>query len=69
IIAEHIKGLKEYHQIILITHDLHLASYINSPVLFIKDETTHYYEDDFFNDATLEELYNVSFDSLVVKYD
>ncbi|MEN8302673.1 MAG: ABC transporter ATP-binding protein, partial [Campylobacterota bacterium] len=44
IIAEHIKGLKEYHQIILITHDLHLASYINSPVLFIKDQTTHYYE-------------------------
>jgi len=69
IIAEHIKGLKEYHQVILITHDLHLASYVNSPVVFIKDKTTHYYEDDFFNDATLEELYKVSFNSLAVKYD
>ena len=69
IIAEHIKGLKEYHQVILITHDLHLASFINSPVVFVKDKTTHYYEDNFFNDATLEELYGVSFDSLVVKYD
>ena len=69
IIAEHIKGLKEYHQIILITHDLHLASYVNNPVVFIKDKSAHYYEDDFFNDTTLEELYNVSFDSLAVKYD
>jgi len=31
IIAQHIKGLKEYHQVILITHDLHLAAYIDSP--------------------------------------
>ena len=69
IIAEHIKGLKEYHQIILITHDLHLAAYVNNPVVFIKNRTTHYYEDNFFNDSRLEELYNVSFDSLAVKYD
>ena len=69
VIAEHIKGLKEYHQIILITHDLHLASYVASPVIFIKDKTTHYYEDNFFDNATLEELYNVPFDSLAVKYD
>ncbi len=69
IIAEHIKGLKKYHQIILITHDLHLASYVNSPVVFIKDKTTHYYEENFFNDSTLEKLYDVSFDSLAVKYD
>ena len=69
VIAEHIKGLKEYHQIILITHDLHLASYVASPVIFIKNKTTHYYEDNFFDNATLEELYNVPFDSLAVKYD
>jgi len=69
IIAEHIKGLKEYHQIILITHDLHLASYVGSSVIFIKDKTTHYYEDNFFDDATLEELYNVPFNSLAVQYD
>ena len=69
IIAEHIKGLKEYHQIILITHDLHLASYVDNPVVFIKEKTTHYYEKNFFNDSTLEELYGVSFNSLAVKYD
>ena len=69
IIAEHIKGLKEYHQIILITHDLHLASYVDNPVVFIKEKTTHYYEDNFFDDATLEELYNVPFNSLAVQYD
>ncbi len=69
VIAQHIKGLKEYHQVILITHDLHLASFIESPVLFIKEKSAHYYEKEFFNDATLKELYGVTFDSLVVKYD
>jgi len=69
IIAEHIKGLKEYHQIILITHDLHLASYVNSPVVFIKEQQAHYYEKDFFNDDTLQELYGVAFNSMAVKYD
>ncbi|MEA3370986.1 MAG: ABC transporter ATP-binding protein [Campylobacterota bacterium] len=69
VIAEHIKGLKEYHQIILITHDLHLASYVNSPVAFIKERTTHYYEENFFDDTTLQELYGVSFNSLVPQYD
>ncbi|MCD4668335.1 MAG: ABC transporter ATP-binding protein [Sulfurimonas sp.] len=69
IIAEHIKGLKEYHQIILITHDLHLASYVNNPVVFIKDKTTTLYENNFFNDDNLEELYDVKFNSLVAQYD
>ncbi len=69
IIAKHIKGLKEYHQIILITHDLHLASYVDSPVAFIKDKTAHYYEKDFFNDKELEKLYGVSFNSMVISYD
>ena len=69
IIAEHIKGLKEYHQVILITHDLHLASFIGSNVLFIKDKTANYYRDSFFKDALLEELYGVSFNSLAVSYE
>ena len=69
IIAQHIKGLKKYHQIILITHDLHLASYIDSPIAFIKEKSLHYFEDGFFNDETLEELYGVSFNSLAVQYD
>lgn len=69
IIAQHIKGLKEYHQVILITHDLHLASFVDSPVVFIKERQTHYYEKDFFNDATLQKLYGVAFNSMAVKYD
>ena len=69
IIAEHIKGLKDYHQIILITHDLNLASYIKSPVVFIKEAKAKLYEDDFFNNSTLEELYGVKFESLAVKYE
>ncbi len=69
IIAKHIKGLKEYHQVILITHDLHLASYVDSPVAFIKDRTAYYYEKNFFNDKELEKLYGVSFNSMVISYD
>jgi len=69
IIAEHIKGLKDYHQIILITHDLNLASYIKSPVVFIKEARAKLYEDGFFNNSTLEELYGVKFESLAVKYE
>jgi iron complex transport system ATP-binding protein len=68
IIAEHIKGLKEYHQIILITHDLHLACYVDSPIAFIKDKKAHYYEREFFQDETLGELYGVEFSALAVKY-
>lgn len=69
IIAEHIKGLKEYHQVILITHDIALAAYIDSPVVFIKNKNLHHYEDDFFKDETLEELYGVPFKELEVQYD
>lgn len=69
IIAKHIKGLKEYHNVILITHDLHLACYIDSPVVFIKDKSALNYEKDFFSDETLQDLYGVEFSSLAVKYD
>ncbi|MDD2448789.1 MAG: ABC transporter ATP-binding protein [Sulfurimonas sp.] len=71
VIAKHIKGLKEYHQIILITHDLELASFINSPTLFLKNEAASYYEkyDEFYNEAKLEELYGATFDGLAVRYD
>ncbi|MEA2090928.1 MAG: ABC transporter ATP-binding protein [Campylobacterota bacterium] len=69
IIAQHIKGLKDYHQVILITHDLHLASFIDSPTLFIKDSSATYYEKDFFQDSVLKELYGVEFSNLAVKYE
>ncbi len=69
VIAEHIKGLKDYHQIILITHDLHLASYVDSPTAFIKEKELLLFENGFFQDENLERLYGVKFDSLAVKYD
>ncbi len=69
VIAKHIKGLKEYHQIILITHDLNLASFVGSEVVFIKDAQATLYKDDFFTNENLEELYGVAFESLAVKYD
>ena len=69
IIATHIKALKENCQVILITHDLHLANFIDSPTAFIKEKTLHYYEDGFFSDKNLEEHYGVSFNSLAVQYD
>jgi len=69
LIAEHIKGLKEYHQIILITHDLHLACYIDSPVLFLKDKQLSYYEKEFFDDDVLQKLYGVNFHSMALQYD
>ncbi len=68
IIAQHIKGLKEYHQIILITHDLHLASYVDSPALFIKEGDASYYKDGLSDDTILKELYGVAFNSLAVRY-
>lgn len=69
IIAQRIKALKEYHQIILITHDLNLAFYIDSPALFIKNSKVEYFEHGFFNSDKLKELYGVKFNSLVVDYD
>ncbi|MCK9492217.1 MAG: ABC transporter ATP-binding protein [Sulfurimonas sp.] len=70
-IAKHIKGLKKYHQIILITHDLDLASYIDSPTIFLKSKSATYFEkyEEFYNEAKLKELYEVEFDGLVVRYD
>ena len=69
VIAQHIKGLKDYHQVILITHDLNLASYIDSPVVFIKETKAKLYKNNFFNNTNLKNLYGVEFESLAVKYD
>ncbi|PNV83157.1 MAG: ABC transporter ATP-binding protein [Sulfurimonas sp.] len=68
VIAQYIKKLKETHQVILITHDLHLACYIDSPIAFIKDKKAHLYGRDFFDDEVLKELWGVEFFSLAVKY-
>ncbi|MCK9472864.1 ABC transporter ATP-binding protein [Sulfurimonas sp.] len=69
IIASYIKKLKVTHQVILITHDLHLACYVENPILFIKDKNAHLYGKDFFDDEVLKELYGVGFCSLAVKYE
>jgi ABC-type cobalamin/Fe3+-siderophores transport system ATPase subunit len=69
IVANYIKNLKNTHQIILITHDLHLASFIGSDIAFIKEQHVAFYGDTFFNDKILEELYGVSFNSLVLEYE
>ena len=71
IIANHIKNLKKSLNIILITHDLHLASYINSPLLFVSDKKIDFYKDtdSFFSEDTLEKLYGVAFNGLMVDYE
>jgi len=69
VIAQRIKSLKDYHQIILITHDLNLASFIQSDVVFIKDKSASFYEDNFFTNGNLAKLYGVEFEALAVKYD
>ena len=69
VIAQHIKGLKKYHKVILITHDLHLASFIDSEILFIKDSHLLSFKNDFFDDENLEKLYDVRFKNLVAQYD
>lgn len=68
VIAHFIKKLKETHQVILITHDLHLACYVDSRVAFIKEKKAHLYGRDFFDDEILKELWGVEFHSLAVKY-
>lgn len=68
IIASHIKKLKESHQILLITHDLNLAHFICSPVAFIKNRELQYFENEFFQDENLQNLYGVKFNSLAVVY-
>lgn len=68
VIAQHIKTLKKQHQIILITHDLHLAHYIDSEVLFVKNSSIEHYKEGIFTDAMLQKLYGVKFTNLVVEY-
>ncbi len=69
IVAKHIKDLKQTHQTVLITHDIHLAHFINNPVLFLKNKTAHYFEEYFFTDENLSKLYDVPIKSLAVQYD
>ena len=69
IIAKHIKELQKSHTVILITHDLHLAAFIGSKILFLDDTTAALYGDEFFDDKVLERLYGIAFHALAVEYD
>ena len=69
IIAKHIKELQSSHTVILITHDLHLAAFIDTEVLFLKKADATLYTKEFFTDKRLEKLYGVAFNALAVKYD
>jgi iron complex transport system ATP-binding protein len=69
VIANYIKKLKETHQVILITHDLHLACYVDNSIAFIKDKKVRIYDNGFFDDEVLRELYGAPFYSLAVKYE
>jgi iron complex transport system ATP-binding protein len=68
-IAQTIKELQTSHQIILITHDLHLASFMQNPVIFIKERSAFFFEEEFFSDENLQKLYGVKFNSLVASYE
>ena len=68
LIAKEIKNLKKNHQVILITHDIHLAKYFESSVLFIKDKQAVYFENNFFQDENLSMLYGVEFNNMVLNY-
>ncbi len=67
IIGNHIKELKQKHQVVLITHDLHLAHFIDSPILFVQEKQVRF-ETDFFQAERLQALYGVAFDNLAVAY-
>ena len=69
-IAKHIKELKNRYFVILITHDLHLANYIGSEILFLKDKKLQHFKqsDNFFEPKNLSELFGVEFDGMDIKY-
>jgi iron complex transport system ATP-binding protein len=69
IIASHIKKLKQTHQTILITHDIHLARFIDNHVLFLQEKQVFYFENNFFTDENLSRLYGVRFSSLEIQYE
>ncbi len=67
--AEVIKSLQQKHQILLITHDIELAHFIDFDVLFIKERNlVEFSSEEFFQDSTLSSLYGVEFYDLRVFY-
>ena len=61
LIAKHIKALQQEHQVLLITHDLALAEFMHTPILFMQKESVQLFEKNFFNDERLSRSYAVEF--------
>ena len=53
--------LRKKHTVILITHDIQLASHFKDPVLFLEDKKATFYEKDFFQLEILKNSYGVNF--------
>jgi iron complex transport system ATP-binding protein len=68
-IAHTIQKLKAEHRIIVITHDLRLAAFLNTPLLFIANQTATLYEDNELFFSSLSTHYGVAFEGLEVRYD
>jgi len=69
-IAKVIKNLLEKHQILLITHDIALARFMELDVLFMQNSRLSFYEyKTFFCDKTLSNLYGVTFKNMEIFYE
>lgn len=68
-VASIVKELKDSRQIILITHDLHLACYMDSKNIFIQERHVREFGRELFDNDMLKELFGVAFDSLAVVYE
>lgn len=70
IIATTIKKLQNKFTCVVITHDLALASYLDTSIAFIKNKNAYFYEnkEEFFQENELKKLYEVDFKGLSVAY-
>jgi iron complex transport system ATP-binding protein len=69
-IAQIIKDLLKRHQILLITHNITFARFMELDILFIQDGRLSFYEyETFFCDKTLSNLYGVTFKNMEIFYE
>ena len=59
--VKELQKLRQKYTIILITHDIQLASFFNDPVLFIQDKKVRLFNEDFFNTQNLSQAYGIKF--------
>ncbi|MBU0631713.1 ABC transporter ATP-binding protein [bacterium] len=68
-VASIVKELKNSRQIILITHDLHLACYMDNKNIFIQKRSVKKFGRELFDNEVLKGLFGVEFNSLAVVYE